>query len=290
MINGVGGVANQSFVNRSILSANKTLNNAINNLSTGFAINRAADDAAGLSITDKLTSVIKGFHVTERNISDGVSMIQTAEGGLSSIGGDLQRMRELVIDAKNGTNSADELKAIQQEINTLKDNISSTADSTNYNGNNLLDGSAGAVSLQTGTGQGQTTDIDLSGDFSSDAVDASGNINDGNSGAGVGDVIGDIDVESGDLDDVLAGIDTAIDNVSEKRSYLGAKQNALESRLDNISIAKENSYAARSRIMDTNYAAEAGIMLSAMFKQQASVAVKSQSNINSMMTLSLLPF
>ena len=155
------------FAQRALGSNTFGLQKNIEKLSTGFRINRAADDAAGLSISEKLTSQIRGLEKAEQNIGDGISLVQTAEGALSIVQDNLQRIRELFVQGLNGTNSPNELDALQREVNARIQTIADIASSTEFNGKTLLTGAAatattaGNVSLQTGSDQGQTTTVAL---------------------------------------------------------------------------------------------------------------------------------
>lgn len=147
----------QNAVNKSTLG----LQRSIEKLSTGFRINRAADDAAGLSMSETLTAQIRGLAKAEQNLGDAISMVQTAEGALGSIQDNLQRIRELVVQASNGSNGQAEENAIQREINALVTSIEDIGDNTSFNNINLLDGSANSITFQTGANNGSTTAIDF---------------------------------------------------------------------------------------------------------------------------------
>jgi flagellin len=271
---------------------------SLERLSTGFRINRASDDAAGLSITQKMTSTIRGMDQAKRNIGDGISLIQTAEGALGVVQENLQRIRELVVQAENGTNSDDELDAIQREINERVTAIKDMGDQANFNGRDLLQG-GGDLDLQIGADNGETLTLKLAsgttqtgvkvevdgtalGGLAEDAIDlnsfhvgGSGQVKSGNGSTAA----------NGDLDD----LDTMINNVSRMRSQLGAYQNSLESNLEYLDNYSENLRGARSRIKDVDVAKESGKMVQSQILQQSSAAMLSQANSAPQIALDLLP-
>ena len=289
----------QSVFAQRVLSGNTMgLQKNIEKLSTGFRINRAADDAAGLSMSEKLTSQIRGLEKAEQNIGDGISMVQTAEGSLSIVQDNVQRIRELAVQAANGTNSASELDAIQREINSRVDTIDDITTDTEFNGLALLDGgnaSHGDKILQTGSSNGQTTTVAFSTiDTRSSIAAAAGNIN---FGVAAGDELDNFNVGStiaanggaviatGTLDD----LDTILDNLSTMRSQLGAQQNSLESKSQYLNVARENALASRSRIKDVDVAKESSSMIRNQILQQSSAAMLSQANSSPQLALNLLP-
>jgi flagellin len=286
------------FAQRSLGNNTMGLQRNIEKLSTGFRINRAADDSAGLSISEKLTSQIRGLEKAEMNVGDGLSMVQTAEGALSIVQDNVQRIRELAVQAANGTNSANELDAIQREINARVNTIDDITTDTEFNGLALLDAgnaSHGDKVLQTGSDNGQTTTIVFSTiDTRTGQAAAAGNIN---FGAAAGDELDNFNVGSavaanggavvanGDLDD----LDQILDNISRMRSQLGATQNSLESKTEYLNVARENAMASRSRIKDVDVAKESSAMIKNQILQQSSAAMLSQANSTPQLALNLLP-
>lgn len=281
----------QSLFAQNAFSVNNSkLNLAMARLATGSRINRAADDAAGLSIMETLSAEIKSIEAASRNTSDGMSLIDTADGALDVIGDNLQEIRSLAVQASNGTLGADERAAIQAEIDERLTTISDIADGAEFNDINLLDGSGASVDIQSGTGDSEITSIDASGDFSSDAGAVAGSINEGNTGVGAGTALNDIDVTTGTgYDDILSGIDNAIANVSEKRSDLGATYSRLESSYENLDVKKSSYSAARSRIADADMALQSSLMIQSMINRESSAAMLSQSNLMAGLALNLLP-
>lgn len=280
------------FAQRALGLNTKGLQKNIEKLSTGFRINRASDDAAGLSISEKLTSQVRGLEKAEQNIGDAISMVQTAEGGLAIAQDNLQRIRELAVQAANGTNSENELAAIQREVNARVLTIEDIANSTEFNGIHLLDGNAGTISFQTGADNNQTTSIDLTNfDINMDTT-AAGSVGEG------ADQLDEISVGSTTVQIVFGGFtganpltefDTMIDNISRMRSELGALQNSLESKSEYLNVAKENAMSSRSRIRDVDVAKESSSMVKNQILQQSSAAMLSQANSTPQLALNLLP-
>jgi len=307
------------FAQRALRNNTAGLKANIERLSTGFRINRASDDAAGLSISSKLTTSIRGIEKAKQNAGDGISLIQTAEGGLGVIQENLQRIRELVVQGKNGTNGPSEADALQREINERIRNISDIADATKFNGQDLLI-NATDKTLQTGAENGQVTTIELTGglqanmginlnisyertgtnsDFGSlvegitDVVFANKglhNIHLGVTGMNVQSLDKTLDPAAGQNVTVSVNhLDKMIDNISRMRSYLGAKQNALESKIEYLDIARENAEASRSRIQDVDVAQESSVLVKNQILQQTASAMLAQANSQPQIALSLLP-
>ena len=253
-------------------------------LSSGLRINRAGDDAAGLSISEKMRGQIRGLKQASRNAQDGISLIQTAEGALNETHSILQRMRELVVQAGNlGTQQDEDLSAIQAEIDSLieelgKEDGQGISNRTEFNGKKLLDGSfasgSSVLTFQIGanTGQAITMNIEAMG-----ADDLS---------------VDDIDVvaatTSALMDAELAKVDAAITDVSEQRSALGAMQNRLEHTIANLDNAGENLAAAESRIRDVDMAEEIMAFTKNNILQQAATAMLAQANMAPQSVLQLL--
>ncbi len=288
MLQGIGFSVSAGF-GRVYTQQNKNIGQAIDRLATGLKVNKAADDSAGLSIAETLSSSIRGYEVAEKNIGDGISLIRTAESGLSSISSNLQDIRALVVQAGDSTLSGVEKQALQDEINQKLSNIDDISTDTSFNGKSLLNGSSGTLNIQTGSDAGDTSGIDLSNNFSTSASTSSGNINEGNTGGSAGEVLNDIDVVNGDLDDILAGVDNALENVSAAQSEMGAKENAFTAELENLSVQKEQAITARSRIMDTDYAAEASAIVKSYILRSTAATLSQQSNMNARLALNLLP-
>ncbi|MFU7590435.1 flagellin [Priestia sp. RMT2NF4] len=229
---------------RQFNNANNAQAKSMEKLSSGQRINSASDDAAGLAISEKMRGQIRGLDQASRNAQDGVSLIQTAEGALNETHDILQRMRELVVQAGNGTNKTEDLDAIQDEIGSLieeiggEDGSKGISDRSQFNGRNLLDGTLN-VTLQIGANAGQQVNLTI-GNMSAEALSVNS--------------IDVTDFSAATFDEQLATIDGAINQVSEQRSGLGATQNRLDHTINNLSTSSENLTASESRIRDVDYA------------------------------------
>jgi len=265
-------------VNNNVLALNAARNLNVNGaklakslerLSSGLRINRAADDAAGLAISEKMRSQIRGLNQASRNAQDGISMIQTAEGSLNEIHNMLQRMRELAVQASNEIYTPEDIATLQDEVDQLVEEIDRVAAAAEFNTQPLLDGTMSGVELQVGANEGQTITIDIG------AVTA-----------------GDIGVDGVDLTSDAAGaittIDSAIGDISSSRASLGAIQNRLESTVANIGISVDNMTAAESRIRDADIAYETTQFTRNTILVQAGTAILAQANLAPQNVLSLL--
>ncbi|MGF2684954.1 flagellin domain-containing protein [Marinobacter sp. DUT-3] len=246
---------------------------ALQRLSSGLRINSAKDDAAGLAISTRFDTQIRGLNVAQRNANDGISMVQTAEGGLNETVGNLQRIRELAVQAANGSNTDEDRALLQSEVSQRLDEITRISSDTQFNGQNVLDGTLGSgVSFQVGANAGQTIDIAFDQDMSS-------------SGLAVNAI--DISTASG-ASAALTTLDTALDTVNSFRSDLGAVQNRFESTINNLATNIENLSASNSRIVDADFAAETAKLSKANVLQQAGISVLAQANARPNQVLSLL--
>ena len=255
-------------------TADKT-SKAMEKLSSGFRINRAADDAAGLSISEKMRSQIGGLDVAQRNAQDGVSLVQTAEGALNEVHSMLQRVRDLKVQYENGTLDDDDKASIVSEVTALASEITEISTKTEFNGISLLDGnggSAGVISFQVGANTGETISV-----TTRDIAGASGT-------GGVDGVSGTASWDAVSLDD----IDDAINNISTIRSDFGAVQNRLEHRLNNLATYQENLVGSESRIRDVDMAAEMVNFTKLGILQQAGTSMLAQANQAPQSVLSLL--
>lgn len=244
------------------------MNKSLEKLASGLRINRAADDAAGLAISEKMRSQIKGINAAMRNAQDGISLIQTAEGALTETHSILQRMRELTVQASNGTMTAEDIGQIQEEVDALQLELDRIGNDTTFNGVKLLDGT-GSFSLFIGANAGdETLDVSIADMTASglgvDAIDLTTSV------------------------DVLATLDTAIESVSTERAALGAQQNRLEHTINNLGVASENLSAAESRIRDVDMAAEMMALTRNQILTQAGTAMLAQANMKPQSVLSLL--
>ena len=241
-------------------------------LSSGYKINRAADDAAGLTISEKMRSQIRGLTQASANAQDGVSCVQTAEGALNEVEDMLQRMNELAVKAKNGTNTTEDRTAIQSEITQLANEIDRVKDSTQFNNQNLLDGTfSNGKSLQVGANKENTITI---------TIGAMGAANIG---------VNALDVTSEDgAGDAIDSIKDAIASVSSQRSSLGAVQNRLEHTIKNLDNVVENTTAAESQIRDVDVATAMVEYSKNNILAQAGQSMLAQANQSQQGILSLL--
>lgn len=260
---------------RQLADVGSNLSTSFERLSSGFRINSAADDAAGLQISNRLTSQVEGLNQAVRNANDAISLTQTAEGALDEVTNSLQRIRTLAIQSQNGINSSADRTALQQEVTALVNEISRVATDTQFAGVDILTGGFSAAFL-VGANAGQTISVNLS---------TSSGASFGASGLGVGSV--DISTVGG-ASAALASIDSAISSIGATRAELGALQNRFQSTIRNLSNISENVSGARSRVRDTDFATETAELTRNQIIQQASVSVLSQANQRPQTALSLL--
>ena len=249
-------------------------------LSSGFRINSAADDAAGLQITDRMTSQIEGLNQAVRNANDAISLSQTAEGALSETTTALQRIRTLAIQSQNGINSSADRAALQKEVSALRTEISRIATTTEFAGVSILSG-AFSASFLVGANSGQTISVNLS----TPTLTAAGVSGFGPSGLGIG--TGDV-LSAENASTILDNVDSAISAIGSLRADLGALQNRFQSTIRNLSNISENVSAARSQIKDTDFATETANLTRNQIIQQASTTVLSQANQRPQAALQLL--
>ncbi|XKE94939.1 flagellin [Metaplanococcus flavidus] len=250
--------------------------NSMEKLSSGMRINRGADDAAGLSISEKMRGQIRGLEQASKNSQDAVSLIQTADGALNETHAVLQRMRELTVQAANDTNSDAERAAIDGELGELTSTITDIAANTQFNGQKLLDGSAGTagvLTIQSGANSGETLSLDLTNANLTGTITALEGI----------DVTAD-----GGATAALTVLDTAIQTVSDARAYTGAVQNRLDYTINNLNASAENTQAAESRIRDVDMAKEMMNLTKNNILTQASQAMLAQANQAPQAVLQLL--
>ena len=267
----------------------RAMTQTMERLATGKRINSASDDAAGLAIASKLTSQVNGLNQAVRNGNDAIAMLQTADGAMIEVGNMLQRMRELAVQGGNGTLSQTDLDALDTEFVALRTEIERIADNTQWNGANLLDGSAGTnglIKFQVGYEADQTITVNL-GDMQTV----------GNVAYSAGIAAGGIftnDISAIDIDTVaeanttLTALDVSIAGLDAKRSTIGATLNTLEFAVDNLTNASQNASGARSRIQDADYALETTELARTQIIAQAATAMLSQANQQSLSVMALL--
>lgn len=259
-------------VQKNLNRASDALSTSMQRLSSGLKINSAKDDAAGLQIATRMTSQIRGGNQAIQNANDGISVAQTAEGALQASTDILQRMRELAVKARNGTNGTADQTATNSEFAQMSDELTRISASTNLNGKNLLDGTAGTVQLQVGANTGSANRIDLVLSSKFDAVSLS-------VGSGTVVLTGATSATlSANIDNAITAIDAAIANINATRANLGASQNRLTSTISNLQNIVENTTAAQGRVQDTDFAAETANLTKQQTLQQASTSVLAQAN------------
>jgi len=267
---------------RSLGKSQMSMQTSLQRLSSGLRINSAKDDAAGLAISERFTSQIRGLDQAVRNANDGISMLQTAEGALSEVESTLQRMRELAVQSKNGTYNSSDRQSLQQEFSALQKEIVRIANVTEFNNINLL-GQASGISVQVGWENGTDNVIVIS------AKDLSGTAANGgvsfalHSGLSIGS-----DGGPGAASAAMSALGRAIDAISSLRADFGAVQNRLESAVRNMENVIENQSAARSRVQDADFARETANLTRTQILQQAGTAMLAQANQMPQGVLSLL--
>ncbi|MFQ3250145.1 MAG: flagellin [Glaciecola sp.] len=271
---------NQSALNaqRQLMNSSNSLNTSFERLSSGFRINRASDDAAGLQISDRMTTQINGLNQAVRNANDAISLTQTAEGALSETTSSLQRIRQLAVQSQNGINSSADRLALQKEVSALKTEISRISTDTQFNKVDLLTNNFSAAFL-VGANSGQTISVNLEGKNLQGI--------DGFSATGLN--IADLSVATfGGASAALVAIDNAISAVGGVRADLGALTNRFQSTIRNLTNISENVSGARAQIRDTDFATETAELTRNQIIQQASTTILSQANQRPQAALQLL--
>ena len=252
------------------------LSQAIERLSTGKRINSASDDAAGLAIATRMTSEVKGLNMAMRNANDGISLAQTAEGGMNEITNMLQRMRELSVQSANGTLSAGDRTNLQAEVTALIGQIGDVSGRTEFNGVKLLDGTNASIAIQTGSKAGEQVTVALSN------VTA-GALTDGTTAVSAIDIS---TVAGANL--ALSSLDAALNTVTTAQANLGASQNRLEATVSSLTDRVTNLSESRSRIQDADFSAESTQLAKFQVLSQASTAMLAQANQSQQGVLSLI--
>jgi flagellin len=276
---------------RSLATSGAELKTAMERLSSGKKINSAADDAAGFAIAERMTAQIRGLNMATKNANDGLSMLGVIENATNDVTDMLHRMRELAIQATNDTNSDEDRAFLQKEVAQLKLEITRVAEDTQYNGQEVLDGTFTSKSIQVGTEFGQTITFSVNG-IKADAIgskDANGFTSTDVGGNARLDNVASIDIS--DAAGAQAGLQVitdAIEQVAGDRATYGALQNRLEYTVSNLMNVAEFTTAARSRIEDADFAAESARLAKAQVLQQTGTAMLAQANASSQLALSLI--
>ena len=290
---------------RKLMNATNSLNVSYQRLSSGLRINSAKDDAAGLQISDRLTSQINGLNQGNRNTNDGIALAQTIEGALDETTNMLQRIRVLAVQSANGTNSENDRKALQEEVTQLSQEITRIANQTTFAGQTVLQGKAkgmipqnGTLTFQVGANAGNTLALNWASAFTLSGIASQAGITDAqqkdkskglvedgpNNGKYIRFGISTADMAT----KTLTNIDSMIQAVDSKRAGLGALQNRMESTIRNQANISENQSDARSRIRDTDFAAETAALTQNNIIQQSSQTVLAQANQRPVIALALL--
>jgi flagellin len=251
---------------RNMSKSQSSLSTSMERLSSGLRVNSARDDAAGLAIADRMNAQIKGTDVAIRNATDGISLAQTAEGALSTVTDIMQRMRELSVQAQNGTNSTGDRANLDTEFQQMSQEITRIAQQTRFNGSTILDTAAGAQQFQVGANNGDTLTI------TTNAVTTVG---------------GDL-TSAANASTALAAIDTALNTITTDRATYGAAMNRFQFAIQNLQTTGENQSASRGRIMDADFAKETSNLSRGQILQQAGSAMVAQANQLPNQVMSLL--
>jgi flagellin len=256
---------------RNLSMSQGSLSTSMQRLSSGLRVNSAKDDAAGLAIAERMNAQVKGMNVAIRNANDGISLSQTAEGALGRIGENLQRMRELAVQAANDTNSTTDRTAIDAEYKQLAAENGRVITSTEFNGQKLLNGSggtSGTFTFQVGANTAADNRIDI----------ATGNVATAMTTATTDGSVATVGGTSSAAQAAITAIDTAINEVSSRRAGFGAAQNRFESVIANLQVSAENQASSRGRIMDADFARETANLSRGQILQQAGTAMVAQAN------------
>ncbi len=271
---------------RNLSTSQTSLAVSMQRLSSGLRVNSAKDDAAGLAIAERMNAQVRGMNVAVRNANDGISLAQTAEGALGKVSDALQRMRELAVQARNATNSDQDKDSLDKEFGELAKEIQRALAGTTFTGKHILGAEAGTQTFQVGANTTENDSIDIvTTDMTTAAeiITVAGTDNTGLGRASIGSL-----ATVGAIATVIADIDTALDKINSERATFGASQSRFDAVISNLMIASENQSAARSRIMDADFAAETANLSRAQILQQAGNAMVAQANQLPQMVLRLL--
>ena len=272
----------QRNLNKSQLS----LATSMQRLSSGLRVNSAKDDAAGLAIATRMDAQVRGMNVAQRNANDGISLSQTAEGALATVTDNLQRMRELAVQARNATNSSSDRDSLDTEFGQLSQEIQRVLGGTTFNGKSILGIDAGTQTFQVGanTTSDDTIDVPTTNLTTNPVL----TIVAGTDNTGAGRSVINAASDPTTIGAVIDNIDAALDEVSTQRATLGAAQNRFDAVISNLQVSVENQSAAKSRIMDADFATETAAMSRAQILQQAGTAMVAQANQLPQQVLTLL--
>jgi flagellin len=270
---------------RNLATSQSSLSTSMQRLSSGMRVNSAKDDAAGLSIADRMNTQIRGMQTAMRNANDGISMSQVAEGALGTVTGMLQRMRELSVQAANGTNSTNDRSSIAAEYLQLANEATRTLSGTQFNGQSIL-ATTTASSFQIGANTSSTLDRITIAAFNwltNSAITAAVG-----SAVGVSPTVSPAGTDGTFALSAINALDLAIDAINSQRAAFGAVQNRFDNVISNLMVGNENQTAARARIMDADYAMETAAMSRSNILQQAGNAMVAQANQQPQQVMALL--
>ncbi|MBW8757169.1 MAG: flagellin FliC [Burkholderiales bacterium] len=266
---------------RNLNMSQGSLATSMQRLSSGLRVNSAKDDAAGLAIAERMNAQTRGMNVAIRNANDGISMSQTAEGALSQVSNSLQRMRELAVQARNATNSSSDKDSLNKEFSQLQQEISRVLAGTTFNGKHILGADATSLTFQIGANTTADDTITIAtADMSQDATITAV--------TSTSTALIDASATLGAIGTVIDNIDAALDSVNDTRATYGATQSRFDAIITNLQVGVENQSAARSRIMDADFASETANMSRSQVLQQAGTAMVAQANQLPQQVLKLL--
>ena len=265
---------------RNLSASQSSLATSMQRLSSGLRVNSAKDDAAGLAIAERMNAQVRGMNVAIRNANDGISLAQTAEGALAKVGDSLQRMRELAVQARNATNSDSDKDSLNKEFAELQKEISRVLGGTSFNSKKMLGADATALTFQVGANTTADDTITVTTENLTSNTDISAVTGTTASIAAA--------ATSGAIKTVIDNIDTALNTVNNQRATFGATQSRFEAVISNLQQSVESQAAARSRIMDADFAVETANLSRAQILQQAGNAMVAQANQLPQQVLSLL--
>jgi flagellin len=263
-----------------LAATKKDLSTSIQRLSTGLRVNSAKDDAAGLAIANRMDAQARGMNVAVRNANDGISLAQTAEGALGKVTDMMQRMRELAVQAANASNTSNDRTSLNAEFTQLGAEVNRTLLATRFNGQAILAGSAGGLQFQIGSNNAATDQLTVTTTNMATATTIAAV-----STATTAVLTG---TSATNANAMITALDAAIDTINSERATYGAVQNRFEAVISNLQIGAENQSAAKSRIMDADFAAETANLTRAQILQQAGTAMLAQANAAPQGVLSLL--
>jgi len=256
---------------RNLNMSQGSLATSMQRLSSGLRVNSAKDDAAGLAIAERMNAQVRGMNVAVRNANDGISMAQTAEGALSQVGNALQRMRELAVQARNSTNSSSDKDSLNKEFSQLQSEITRVLGGTTFNGKHILGADATSLTFQIGANTTANDTISIATKNMTKDTTITGVTN-------TTTALIDASATSGAIGTVIDNIDKALDSINDTRATFGATQSRFDAIITNLQVGVENQSAARSRIMDADFASETANMSRAQVLQQAGTAMVAQAN------------